>query len=384
MPLYKTHPVPSGRMGLLWTLGLIKDAAVLEFGCMGHMLYAEKWLSQTGVPAKSKLFSTHIDEKDIALGITKRFENAVEEILHSEDIKALFILPSSVPEMIGIDMDAICEPLQENHKNIPIITLGAGNFKADKYEGIEEALYQLVQNFPSPLIKSEEKEKYRKGKQYNILGSISDMKRFYSNGREIIRIMEGAFGMKIVCHLTGDVSVDDLQHIHEADVNLVIRKEGLKAAKDLEEKYGIPYLYGTPYGLQGTINWIHSLEKLLGQRAEDAFINREIWEISPSVHLCKMYTGYKKDKAQIWVEDENEKFEGLLEFACKEIGFKVGHGGIFMGNAPSENQKPPRTTIALIRTTKSVDVNLYASPYMGFRGAMKLCSLWIHYLNNES
>ena len=72
MPLYKNVPEPSGRMGLIWSLAAIYDSAVIEYGSMGHMLYAQKWMNQTGLIKYGELISTHLSEKDIALGITRR------------------------------------------------------------------------------------------------------------------------------------------------------------------------------------------------------------------------------------------------------------------------------------------------------------------------
>ena len=40
MGLYRFKPMPSGRMGIFWTLSSIKNSAVVEFGCMGHNLYS--------------------------------------------------------------------------------------------------------------------------------------------------------------------------------------------------------------------------------------------------------------------------------------------------------------------------------------------------------
>lgn len=68
MGLHKFKPIPSVRMGILWTLASIKDAALIEYGCMGHMLYARAFLNRAGIPKACSLYSTHIDETDIALG----------------------------------------------------------------------------------------------------------------------------------------------------------------------------------------------------------------------------------------------------------------------------------------------------------------------------
>ena len=55
MGLYQFKPIPSGRMGTLWTLASIRDSALLEFGCMGHMNYSRVFLERVGVSNACKL-----------------------------------------------------------------------------------------------------------------------------------------------------------------------------------------------------------------------------------------------------------------------------------------------------------------------------------------
>jgi len=141
MGLYKYSPEPSGRMGLLWTVGTISEAVLLEFGSMGHMIYSSKWMQQTGIINKCKLYSTHIDEKDIALGITKRVNQAFIEIIKKDHPKAIFVLPSTIPETIGTDMEAICEELSMEYEDIPIITFKSGGVNQKVNKGMEEGVF---------------------------------------------------------------------------------------------------------------------------------------------------------------------------------------------------------------------------------------------------
>ena len=76
MGLHRFKPMPSGRMGIFWTLSGIKNAAVIEFGCMGHNIYSGGSLRTAGVYEEkgARLYTTYIDETDIAMGDTRRLE----------------------------------------------------------------------------------------------------------------------------------------------------------------------------------------------------------------------------------------------------------------------------------------------------------------------
>jgi nitrogenase molybdenum-iron protein alpha/beta subunit len=402
MGLFKYYPNPSGRMGLLWTLGLIGDAAVLEFGAMGHMIYAEKWLQQTGIKNRGHIYTTHIDEKDIALGLTNRLDEAIDEILKKDSPKAIFLLPSSIPEIIGIDLEALGEEIQIKYPLIPIITLKKGGFKESYNDGIEEALYKVVKFIPK-------EKKLTEEITYNIIGSCADLSRFQSDVRELDRVLHGALGMKAICILSSDSSIDEIENMGSAHINLVIRKEGIKAAKELQEKFGTPYIFARPYGYEGTKHWLEQIAKCINKPINNDFINNEVLEGSYGYNNCKLMLKFNSHKGKISIGGNIDVVEGILNFASKEIGLKKHFvwcdckkyedeeipywdeaawmkninehlDGIIMSKKEVLAKAGRDRTMEIGRGLNSWNFNLYSLPYMGFRGAMNLCSLWSEYL----
>lgn len=377
MPLYKNTPQPSGRMGLLWALAPIYDATILEYGSMGHMIYAEKWMAHTGLRTYARLATTHLAEKDIALGLTKRLEDSVRDIVKKGDAKSIFLIPSSVPEMIGTDLEAIGEELQFAYPKVPIITFGAGNFKATMTQGMEEAYYKLVTSLPDQLTGDESLDESKKAcLSYNLIGSGCDWSRFQEDAREIKRIMAGAFDMKPAAVFGSCCNTASIANMTKANITLVIRQDGLKAAKELKKRYGIPYLYVAPYGLNGTKNWIMQMEQIVGITAKESFIKKEMEETSYAINQCKVWAMYQKEKAKIWISKEDELSKGIQEFACNELGFTVSKGEIHMGDAIELRKDPAKCNIEIRRSTLSYAIHTYELPFVGFRGAMNLCALW--------
>lgn len=380
MPLYKNSPEPSGRMGILWALAPIFDAAIIEFGSMGHMIYAEKWMSHTGLIRYAPLITTHLTEKDIALGMTKRLEDCVKEVVQEKKAKAIFLIPSSVPEMVGTDLEAIGEEIQFTHPNIPILTFKGGNFKATMQQGMEEAFYQLVKSLSDrvelEVPESDEEEK----PSFNLIGSCCDWSRFQSDAREIVRIMEGAFHLQKAAVFGSSCDIESIYKMTKAKVTIVIRKEGIKAAKELQKRYGIPYLYFAPYGLSGTLSWLKELEELLEKKVDESFISNEKLETEYVVNHCKVWAKYRKDKAKIWISKEDELTKGIQDFAVNDLGFTIEQKEIHMSGGQDLIINPGKCNIEVRRSTLSHDINPYEPPYMGFRGAMNLCSLWYNHL----
>ena len=67
MGLHRFKPMPSGRMGILWTLSGIREAAIVEFGCMGHNLYSRAALRRAGIYEGfgAAIYTTYVDETDM-------------------------------------------------------------------------------------------------------------------------------------------------------------------------------------------------------------------------------------------------------------------------------------------------------------------------------
>ncbi len=400
MGLYRYAPKPSGRMGLLWTVGTIQGAAVLEFGSMGHMIYAERWLWQSVPGSGSKLFTTHLDEKDIALGITKRFTLAVREILEKEKPEVIFVLPSAVPEITGVDMEILCEEAELEFGQ-KIIMLKKGSFHEKLHHGIEEGLCCLVKE-----LAAEKNVKKTETLTYNLIGSCIDLAKFQADVYELQRILKAAFGMEPLCVLTLETSVGQIKKMGGAHINLVLRREGIKAAEALKETFHTGYVYGRPYGYGGTKEWLEEIAQSLGLTINRDFIDREIKEGSPALNYCRQVASMSPYKAGISIGGNYDVVKGILDFAVKEAGMKkkyvwcdvkdyeddyipyqaeedlVNHitkdlDGILMADKAAYHMAGRKSGPIINRSLNSRNFNKYESPYMGFRGAMNLCSIWL-------
>ena len=106
MGLYECAPPMSGRMGTLCTLASIKDAALIEYGCMGHMIYGRVKLNRAGVAGGCRLYSTYLNESDISMGNLEPLDRTLKHVLENDHVKTVFLNPSSVPVVTGTHIEA--------------------------------------------------------------------------------------------------------------------------------------------------------------------------------------------------------------------------------------------------------------------------------------
>ncbi|ACA45617.1 nitrogen fixation protein NifE [Clostridium botulinum] len=404
MGIHKFKPPMSGRMGVLWTLASIRDAALIEYGCMGHMQYGRMFLNQAGISRGCKLYSTHIDETDISLGDTRRLNRTIAQIVERDKPKIIFLLPSSVPTVIGTDLVAICEELQPEYPNISLLPFGCGSFDIDGYRGVEEALLLLSKMLPKDVEKTEEPT-------FNIIGSCADLFRFNADAEEIIRIMKGAFGMEKLCVMTSDTSVEQIENMGGAHINLVIRQEGEPAAKQLKKRFGTPYLLARPYGIEGTLEWIDKIAKISGLTLDNSFIKSEkeksMIQISPAIFAFQHVIREHPDEARISLGGHRDVVKGILSYAEEELSLIRGtcwcdseamaseeipyfsedewvqaieseENGLLM--ASGEALKWAKRNIDLQISNPDIKwrLNPYESPFIGFRGSINLVNLWLN------
>lgn len=321
MGLYKFRPNPSGRMGTLWTLGTIRDAALLEFGCMGHMIYGRVFLERMGVSCACKLYSTHIDETDISLGDTGRLSRAVVDIAEKDRPRVLFLLPSAVPEIIGVDMPALCRQLQPDTPDMRLLPFACGGFAAGQYRAVRDALALLTKTLPVDVERTAQPT-------FNIIGSCADLFRFQADAAELVRIMEGAFGMKPLCVMTSDTSITQIEKMGGAHINLVLRREGLPAAEHLKERFRTPFLSARPYGIHATCQWIEQVSQIMGISPDPGFVHGQREEalrlISPVLPKLRHVIREHPERARVSAGGHADVVGGIIAFACGELALPKG------------------------------------------------------------
>jgi nitrogenase molybdenum-iron protein alpha/beta subunit len=306
--------------------------------------------------------------------------------------------------VIGTDISAEAERLRRKYSDTVFITFGQGGFEATQHRGVQEALLQLVSVLPRDVKKTATPT-------FNIIGSCADLFRFQADAIEISRIMEGAFGMKPLCVLTSDSSVDDIENIGGAHINLVIRREGESAAVLLQERFSTPYLSGHFYGMEGTLRWIEKTADILGIAPNRAFLDNQCGEIKELVvgitprlrHFIREHT----DEVRLSVGAHADIVRGLIDFGCDELflpkgtcwcdnpdmadrdipyfpeeewtqAIQASGKGLLMASGEALEWADRNQSLQISNPGIRWRLNPYDPPFMGFRGALHLIDLWMN------
>lgn len=348
MSLTRYLPIPSDRMGILWSLLNIEGCAVIEYGPAGTTHYSMGLFAGLGIEQENSLFTTHMREDDVIMGDTSRLENAIIEVDRNFAPKVIFICASSSAAVIGTDLKGVCTMLQPN-VNAKLMSFEQGGFRGDYSAGIRTAYSFIAEHLV-------EKREEKLETKYNIIGASVGSYRCKADTIEIERLMREAFGMTAHARLCLETDIETIRTMGEASLNLVIRPEGIDAAKKLEEKCGTRYVSGAPYGYTGTAEWLRSVAEVISKQPNEALI-ASLEAKQREAAQYRMYARMlKRDRPQAFLYGDYETVSGLSAF-LESIGVKaekrICKHALLSVPQPNEGMEYHRTELERIGDFKS-------------------------------
>ena len=309
MNKYSRLPIPNGRMGLLLTICGIKNTAIIEYGPSGTTHFAMDFLRGTGENINN-LYCAHIEEKDILFGSTKKLEKAILELDSKNIFKYIFVVSTSITELIGIDLENCCELIEDKVKAklVPVT-----KYSNDITFGIKKGLELLI--------KSQKLNSNLSKNKFNIIGITKEECYFKSNQKSIENLMEEFFKLKLNCNLGCSSTIEEIENFLEAKINIVTRIEGLEIAKYLKEKYDIPYTLVNFYSFKNVEESLKNIEIALNKER----ISYLSQDDKGRIEKLKTFFKYKLDGVKLNVLIAGNYFEcyGLTKILEEDLGIEV-------------------------------------------------------------
>lgn len=317
MSLVRFLPTPSDRMGIIWSLLTIQGAIVLEYGPAGTTHYSMGLYGGLGLRFQNRMFTTHMSEDDVVMGDVTRLEKAIVELDKNYAPKVIFVVASSVAAVIGTDIKGVCRYMQ-NEVKAKLVSFEQGGFRGDYSIGLAETYKLLVRNLPRKGVVQE------KG-VYNIIGASVWRYRMESDIWEIKNLLSEALELSCNACLCCDTSVEELEDMGQAQVNIVLGNEGLAAAKYLEEKFGTPYVYAVPYGYSGTLSFLKQVGEAVCKEPDSMVLLRIKMKEKSILRITSLFAmmGYNKPMQAV-VKGDYDMVQGVSAFLA-QAGIAVLH-----------------------------------------------------------
>jgi nitrogenase molybdenum-cofactor synthesis protein NifE len=242
--------------GAMIALVPITDAAHLVHGpiaCAGNSWGSRGSLSSGPMLYKTG-FTTDVGENDVIFGGEKKLYQAILEVNENYKPAAVFVYATCVTALIGDDIDAVCKVAAEK-TGTPVIPVIAPGFIGSKNLGNRfggEALLEYVVGTAEP--------EYTTPYDINIIGEYNIAGEMWG----VLSLFE-KLGIRVLSKITGDARYEEVRYAHRAKLNVMICSRALlNMARKMEERYGIPYIEESFYGIKDINRCLRTVAAKLG------------------------------------------------------------------------------------------------------------------------
>ena len=187
----------------------------------------------------SLIYISGLTEIDAIMGNDEKFLDDIKEAAREMHPKFIALAGSPIPYMNGTDFPALAQVLEEETGILAFAV--PTNGMHDYVYGAGIALEEIAKRFTG------EKTGRIQARTVNLLG-VTPLDFGPVSHVEVLKENLKACGWKVLSTWAMGDELDAFLQAGEAEVNLVVSSVGLRAAKVLEEKFGTPYVVGTPIG----------------------------------------------------------------------------------------------------------------------------------------
>ena len=191
----------------------------------------------------SLIFITGLTERQAILGRDDKLVNDVVESALTFNPRFIALASSPIPFIAGTDFCALARII-EDRTHIPCFFVPT-NGMHDYVVGASNAFLEIAKRFLEPQAK--------RPHALNVFG-LTPLDFACGIKDEGVRAFVTGAGYEIVSSWAMGSSVDDLSQAAAAEVSIVVSATGLAAATELERRFGVPYVVGTPVaGFEDTL-----------------------------------------------------------------------------------------------------------------------------------
>lgn len=224
----------------------------------------------------SLIFISGLTEMDAIMGNDERLIHDIEAAVDELHPKFIALASSPIPYMNGTDFEAIAQIIEADTGICTFFI--STNGMHDYVYGAGMALAKIARHFTDAHISWDGQNK----RTVNLLGVTPLDFGPIEGVRKMTALLE-SYGWQVISTWAMGDNLETLSLAGRAAVNLVVSSVGLEAAKVLYERFGTPYVIGTPVDLQ---IFEHIQKTDSSVTLSQNFKNQHLSDISGNHYMC--------------------------------------------------------------------------------------------------
>ena len=245
--------------GAYIVLSPIKDALNIvhaPINCLGNSHNQRTSKAEKGKNYYMYGLTTAINENDLIFGSEEKLRQGTIYAYDKYKPKGIFVYNTCVPALTGEDIEGVSKELSVKLK-IPVVPVLSQGFSGNKNLGNKiagDALFTNIIGKKEPKIDLMGEFNINLIGEYNIKGELFLIKKALKS-----------IGINVLSTITGDSTIEEIMYSHKAELNVVICSKALVyLARKMKEKFGIPYIEESFFGMTSTNKAIKDIVNAIG------------------------------------------------------------------------------------------------------------------------
>lgn len=252
----------------------IPGSYVMVNGPLWCYFYAMRHIESVIPGTAGRFYCTQPSQTSLIYGTEKDLMEGFDYLKKTATPERLFIQNNCSISMVGDDLAGIAAKAGLTY---PVYTMDNGGLAGSFEGGYSKAFLLVIDQM---------KEMDSVPSSVNVLGLSNTMLRGIANGEEIKRLLAMS-GIEVISSPGLGDTWETIMKAPSAKLNIVVRDElALKAAEKMKERFGIPYIsIGLPFGIEGTLSWLTSIQKVLPSMDMGPAMEEAKWRKSKLNHM---------------------------------------------------------------------------------------------------
>ena len=304
-------------------------------------------LQGEGYAGRTHISCTNAGEKEVVFGGEKNLEQVIDGAINVLKGDIFVALSGCTAGIIGDDTAQVARSFAQ--KNLPVVGVDTAGFKGNNYIGHELVVRAIVDQFVGKV-----EPEVKKG-LVNLWTVVPFQDPFWRGDLEELKSLLEKLGLTVNTFFGySSEGVEEWKQIPNAEYNILVSPwVGLDIVKDLEKKYGTPYIHYPvlPVGAKATSEFLRTIGRITGIDKEkvEGLIKKEEKRYYEYFISFSDFVAEQRNVLpyELYVVADSIYGLGLTDYLVNELGFLPY--GIYLNDDPSAEKEE------LIRTAyKSV------------------------------
>lgn len=268
--------------------------------------------------------SSNVYEKQVIFGGTSRLREQIKNTVKVMKGDLYVTLSGCESEMVGDDSISMTQEIVDQGEKA--INYKAPGFKGDQYIGYEGIVSTLIDKLPG-VYENVTEEINDNRIQINILGIIPVQDIYWQGNLDEIQRVLQSLGIEVNKLLGYRQSINNWRRMNTANLNIVVSKWGLEAAKKLKKLYHTPYIVVDnigmgPDAMELLVDQIAKKIPIKVEIARDFFrAEKERFRYALK-QIAEYYYDYDFQKSVVIVGDESTTIR-YADFLTRYLGMEI-------------------------------------------------------------